>query len=360
VRVERIQVSAFRVPTPARETDGTFEWDATTLVLVQACAEGQTGIGYTYADRATAVFIEEHLRAAVVGVEIPSPQAAWARMRHVVRNVGRPGVASMAIAAVDTALWDLEARRRELPLVELLGRRRGAVLLYGSGGFISYSNDELAAELERWRRDGIRLAKIKVGRDDAADVERLRFARSVVGDDVQLMVDANGAYTPRRAVAQGARYAELGATWFEEPVSSDDVRGMVAVRRALRGAMDVAAGEYGYDLPHFDRLIGAGAVDVLQADVTRCAGITELLRVDALCAAANLPLSLHTAPALHLHVACALDQLRHLEYFADHVRIEDMFFDGVPRPVNGQLTPDTSRAGNGLTFCSRKAEPFRL
>ena len=111
--------------------------------------------------------------------------------------------------------------------------------------------------------------------------------------------------------------------------------------------MRVAAGEYGYDLPYFARMLEAGAVDVQQADVTRCAGITELLRVDALCRAHGRPLSLHCGPAIHAHVATALSQFVHLEYFHDHERIERMLFDGVLEPRDGALWPDLTRAGHG-------------
>jgi L-alanine-DL-glutamate epimerase-like enolase superfamily enzyme len=349
--VERVEVSVHRVPTERPESDGTFEWDATTLVLVRASGAGKTGIGYTYADRATGVFIEEHLRDRVVGADVLAPDQTWDAMRHAIRNMGRPGVASMAMAAVDTALWDLKARALELPLYRLLGARRDAIPLYASGGFTSLTDTELATQLAEWARRGFRMVKMKIGRDPVADIRRVALARNAIGPAVELFVDANGAYTPHAATNQGKRFAEHAVTWFEEPVSSDDLDGLACVRRQLGGMMDIAAGEYGYDLPYFDRIIRAGAVDVLQADVTRCAGITELLRVDALCEAADMPLSLHTAPALHLHVACALGRLRHLEYFIDHVRVEHALFGGVAEARNGMLAPDPDAPGNGLSLC---------
>jgi L-alanine-DL-glutamate epimerase-like enolase superfamily enzyme len=353
--VQRLDVSAYRIPTPAPESDGTFEWDATTLVLAQATAGGVTGIGYTYADRSTAVFIEEHLRDVVIGADAMSPELTWDRMRHVIRNLGRPGVASMAIAAVDTALWDLKSRILDVPLAELLGLARGAVPAYGSGGFTSMSEHELVEQLGGWANDGLRMVKMKVGRDPRADRDRVRLARETLGGAVALFVDANGAYSVTEAIHQGNCFREHGVTWFEEPVSSDDLEGLAAVRRALGGEMDIAAGEYGYDLPYFQRMIDARAVDVLQVDVTRCAGITELVRVAALAAGRQVPLSFHTAPALHLHPALACPGVRHVEYFADHARIERMLFDGVPALKDGMLIPDLTRPGNGLSFRERDA-----
>ncbi|MGH7636941.1 MAG: enolase C-terminal domain-like protein [Gemmatimonadaceae bacterium] len=359
-RVDDLRVSTYVVPTEAPESDGTFEWMRTTMVLVQLRSGSVTGLGYTYADHATAVFIGEHLRDVVVGQDAMQPQRLWDAMRHAIRNVGRPGVASMAMAAVDCAIWDLKARLLNIPLVTLLGARRDAVPLYGSGGFTSYPERELAAQMRRWIDSGLTMVKMKVGRDPAVDVQRVRIVRDAIGRDAELFVDANGAYTPREAIGQGERFADAGVTWFEEPVSSDDLAGLARVRRHLGDRMDIAAGEYGYDLVYFQRMLDAHAVDVIQADVTRCAGITELLRVAALCETRNVPLSLHTAPALHLHVACAVERVRHLEYFFDHERIERMFFDGFPVPVAGALAPDIFRPGNGLLFRERDAERFLL
>jgi L-alanine-DL-glutamate epimerase-like enolase superfamily enzyme len=358
--VDRLDISTYVIPTSSPESDGTFAWDKTTMVLARASSNDVTGIGYTYADRATAVFIDEHLRDRVLGADPMHPQQTWDAMRHAIRNVGRPGIASMAIAAVDTALWDLKARMLQMPLVQLLGAKRGHVPLYGSGGFTSYSDRELSEQLGAWAREGMRMVKMKVGRDPIADVRRVRVARGAIGPDVELFVDANGAHSVREAIAQGERFSAHGVTWFEEPVSSDDLNGLAMVRHHVGDRMDIAAGEYGYDLPYFQRILDAGAVDVLQADVTRCAGITELLRIGALCEAHNVPLSLHTAPALHLHVACACDRVRHLEYFYDHVRIERMLFDGFVEPRDGSLEPDLSEHGNGLAFRAEAAAQFAV
>src|SRR5204863_2488614 len=134
---------------------------------------------------------------------------------------------------------------------------------------------------------------------------------------VELMVDANGAYSPKRALDWAERYAAQGASWFEEPVSSDDLAGLRLLRERAPAGMAIAAGEYGWDEPYFERMLAAGAVDVLQADVTRCGGITGLLAVDGLCAARSMPLSAHCAPAISAHACCGLLSLEHLEYFHD-------------------------------------------
>jgi L-alanine-DL-glutamate epimerase-like enolase superfamily enzyme len=282
-------------------------------------------------------------------------------MVHAIRNLGRPGVCSMAISAVDAALWDLKARLLELPLCYLLGAVRESVPVYGSGGFTTYSLERLASQLGGWVREGIPRVKIKVGSSPGEDLARVRAAREAIGPQAELFVDANGAYSRKQALDLADRFvADADVSWFEEPVSSDDLEGLRLLRDRAPAGMAISAGEYGYDLPYFERMLEAGSVDVLQADVTRCGGITELLRVDALCAARGLPLSLHCGPAIHLHPALALARLAHLEYFHDHVRIEQLLFDGTARPHEGALWPDLERPGNGLEFKRGEAQQYAI
>ncbi len=358
--VEQIDVSAYQVPTDFPESDGTLEWDSTTLVLVEVQASGQQGLGFTYADTATAHLIHDKLAKVVRGCDAMAVPTAWAAMVHAIRNLGRPGIASMAIAAVDIALWDLKARLFDVPLVTLLGAAREGVPVYGSGGFTSYSDKQLKEQLGDWASEGIPRVKMKVGREPERDPERVRVARKAIGPDVELFVDGNGAYSRKQALQLAGVFAEIGVHWFEEPVSSDDLHGLRLLRDRGPAGMDIAAGEYGYNLPYFRRMLEAEAVDVLQADVSRCAGITGFLQVAALCQAHHVPLSAHCAPSLHLHPCCAIGPLRHLEYFHDHVRIEHMLFDGAVPPVGGELRPDLSRPGLGLEFKRADAARFAV
>jgi L-alanine-DL-glutamate epimerase-like enolase superfamily enzyme len=354
--VEELEVGAYTVPTDAPEADGTLAWDATTIVVVHAYAGGQWGLGYSYADVATAKLVQSKLSGIVSGADALAPQAAWTAMVRGIRNLGRPGISSMAIAAVDTALWDLKARLIGLPLCQLLGMAHDRVPIYGSGGFTAYPLERLREQLAGWVYDGIPRVKMKVGSVPEDDPRRVRAAREAIGPDAQLFVDANGAYDRKQALALAERFhAEAEVVWFEEPVSSDDLPGLRLVRDRAPAGMAVAAGEYGYDAVYFERMLAGGSVDVLQADVTRCAGITELLGVDGACRARGVPLSLHCGPSIHLHPALALSQLRHLEYFHDHVRIESLLFDGVVAPRDGALFPDLDRPGNGLELKRQQA-----
>src|SRR5919201_5391868 len=358
VAVERISVSAYEIPTDQPESDGTLAWDSTTLVLVEAAGGGRTGLGFTYADAAAAKLIESKLAGAVRGCDALWPQAAWASMQAAVRNLGQQALSAMAISAVDVALWDLKAKLLGVALADLLGRFRARVPVYGSGGFTSYSNERLAAQLAGWAAGGIPRVKMKVGRDPDADPGRVRGARGAVGPDVELMVDANGAWQRKEALGWMERFAELGVTWVEEPVTSDDLDGLRLLRDRGPAGVAVAAGEYGWDLPYFHRM--ADYVDVLQADVTRCGGITGLLRVDAVCRARSIPFSAHCAPTISAHACCAMETLVHLEYFHDHVRLEALLFDGTLEPEGGFLVPERSAPGLGLELKRADAEEYAL
>jgi L-alanine-DL-glutamate epimerase-like enolase superfamily enzyme len=359
VAVERVDVAAFRVPTAtAEESDGTLTWDSTTLVAVELHGGGATGLGYTYCHPAAAQVVETKLAKIVEGADALMPQATWAQMQVATRQMGHAGIAAMAISAVDVALWDLKARLLGVCLADALPRYRESVPAYGSGGFTSYDDGQLADQLAGWAAAGFGSVKIKVGRHPTDDPHRLDVARAAIGDDVELMVDANGAHAPKQALRWAQRFAsEHGVTYFEEPVSSEDLAGLALVRARGPAGMAVAAGEYGWDLPYFHAMLDAGAVDILQADVSRCGGITNLLRIDGLCKARNLAFSAHCVPAVTAHAGCALETLVHAEYFFDHQRIERMLFDGVPEPDRGQLTPDRSRPGLGLEL--RRADARR-
>ena len=360
VKIDSLEVGAFKIPTETPESDGTYEWDSTTIVVVDLAAGGERGLGYTYADTSTATLIRDHLKEIVVGRDALSINGAWDAMVHSIRNLGRPGICSMAISAIDTALWDLKARLLGLPLVSLFGQARAAMPIYGSGGFTSYSVDKLQKQLGGWVRQGIPRVKMKIGRDAKMDVERVAAAGEAIGQNADLFVDANGAYSCKQALALAEEFSDYGVTWFEEPISSDDLEGLRLIRDRAPGGMEIAAGEYGYDIDYFRRMLEAGAVDVCQADATRCAGFTGFFQVAALCDANHISLSAHCAPALHLHIGCAASCFRHAEYFFDHGRIERMLFDGVLDPVDGALRPDLSRAGHGLELKRADAEAFRI
>jgi L-alanine-DL-glutamate epimerase-like enolase superfamily enzyme len=356
--VEGLAVSAYEIPTDAPESDGTLKWESTTIVVVEARAGGRTGLGYTYGDVAVATLIDSKLATVVEGADALSPPAAWGEMQREIRNAGRPGVGAMAVSAVDVALWDLKAKLLDVCLADALPRFHDSVPVYGSGGFTSYSDRQLRDQLEGWMAAELPRVKIKVGRYPEEDPRRLAICRDVVGDDVELMVDANGAFEPKEALLRAHEYEQFAVAYLEEPVSSEDREGLRLVREHGPAGMAIAAGEYEWEIAALGDL--AECVDIVQADVTRIGGVTNLLRADAICRERQRRFSAHCAPAISAHACCAVEALAHLEYFHDHVRIERMLFDGALDPLGGDLTPDRGRAGLGLELRRADAERYRL
>lgn len=356
--IERVSAQAFTVPTEQAESDGTFEWTRTTLVLARARAGDHEGLGYTYAHRAAGELIAGPLARAVVGGDAMDTASAYSAMGRALRNIGRPGLGWEALSAVDVALWDLKARLLGVSLLDLLGAAREALPVYASGGFTSYNEGELVDEAHAWLAQGFTRVKIKVGRRPAEDHHRAALVRAALGPEVDLFVDANGAWSRKQALEQLAILADLDVRWAEEPVSSDDLEGLRMIRERAPAAVEIAAGEYGYTIVDFRRMIEAGAVDVLMADGTRCGGVTGLLTVAGLAEAHGVPLSTHCAPLLHAHVGAALRGVRHGEYFHDHARVEQLLFSGATRPAGGVLPVERGRPGLGVTLRERDAVRF--
>jgi L-alanine-DL-glutamate epimerase-like enolase superfamily enzyme len=359
-RIEHSSVAVYRVPTDGPEADGTRSWDASTMIAVHLDADGSTGFGYTYGDPAVAAVIAHTLAAIVDGGDVLDLPRTRQAMIDGLRHTGLAGVGAMALSALDQALWDLKARMLGMSLLDLWGAARTSVPLYASGGFTNYSDRQLCEQLQGWVERGFTAMKIKVGREPARDPRRVDLARRAIGPDLALMVDANGAYARKQALALAEAFADHDVRWFEEPLSSDDLDGLRLLRDRAPAGMVIAAGEYGWSTGYFNRILQAGAVDVLQADGSRCGGYSGLFDTAALCRAHGIPLSLHCVPAGHAMIAAALPGLLHLEYFHDHARVEELLLEGLPPVVNGQLVPDRSRPGHGLQLRRNEAERYRL
>jgi L-alanine-DL-glutamate epimerase-like enolase superfamily enzyme len=358
-KINGVRARAFDIPTESEEADGTISWKKTTLVLVELSACGKTGLGYTYGAKEAASIIRGKFAELLTGIEPMNTEAAFESLSSAVRNIGYPGIAAMAISAVDLALWDLKAKILGLSIAGLLGSVRDAAALYGSGGFTSYSDARLRDQLGRWADDGFKRVKMKVGSNPGSDVARVREARKAIGPEVELFVDANGAYSVKQALGFAEAFAGFGVKWFEEPVSSDDLGGLRDIRARAPAPMEIAAGEYGFDVAYFERMLAADSVDVIQADATRCGGITGFRRAIAIAEARHREISAHCAPSLHAALGCSASAVRHLEYFYDHARIERMLFEGIPAPEHGRLRPG-AEPGFGMIFKESDAAKFAV
>ncbi|HLE00460.1 MAG TPA: enolase C-terminal domain-like protein [Bdellovibrionota bacterium] len=359
--ISGFRTSFYEIPTVTHlEADATLSWTKTMFVVVEAESAGKMGLGYAYATRAAAELIHATLAKQVIGAPVFDIPAIRQKLIRVIRDHGRSGIAATAISMIDSALWDLKARILDLPLASVLGQVRSGVPVYGSGGFTSFSLDELERHFEGWIAMGLTRVKMKVGGDPegGADLERVRLVRNAIGIGPELFVDADGVYRPKRAMEMAERFSDFGVSWFEEPVSSEDLTGLRALRERAPFGIEIAAGEYGYDHGYFLRMLQSGSVDVLQADATRCGGFSGFLEIGALCEAFGVPLSANGAPSLHLHVCAAVNRVRNLEYSYDHVGIEKMLFDGFIEPQDGLLYPDLSRPGLGIEL--KKSDALRF
>jgi L-alanine-DL-glutamate epimerase-like enolase superfamily enzyme len=348
--ISSVTAAVRRFPLPEPESDATLTWDATTAVTVTLEAGGHTGVGWTYSSPAAAVVIAEHFSDVVYGHDAFDIAGGWEAMHRAARNLGTRGLVMQALSAIDIAWWDLKARLLDVSLVDLFGATRDRVPIYGSGGFTTLTRGQLEEQVGWWRSVGCHAMKIKIGEAWGTrldrDLKRVHELRRLAGDDVNLMVDANGGYTVAQARRVGAALDDLGVVWFEEPVSSDDVAGLASVRAAVR--CDVTAGEYAADAYEIGHLLPV--VDCLQLDATRCGGYTGFLAGAAMARARNLQVSAHCAPALHAPVAAAVTNLRHIEWFADHARLEPRLVVGAPEPVNGELPVHRDGPGHGMSL----------
>lgn len=358
-RLQKGTVQTYRIPTDETESDGTLKWDHTDLVLVTVQAADKTGIGYTYASPAAASLISDILIPELKGKDALDIPGLWYHMQNKLRNLGHPGISAMAVSAVDNALWDLKAKILGLPLCKLLGKVRESITAYASGGFTSFDPQELKEKFQQWKDEGHHIFKMKIGRDKQQDIKRMEAAREVIGD-AQLFVDANGAYFPTEAAAMADILKEFDVKWYEEPVTSDDLDGLRFVREKIAAGIRVTAGEYGFTPTYFNRMLAAKSVDVLQADATRCGGITGFLKAHTLCEAYHMPFSAHCAPSLHMHPGVALKNMQHIEYFRDHVKIESELFEGFVHASDGKMFPDLSRPGFGIEFKYSDAKKYLI
>ena len=359
VPIGKVRARAFTIPTDKPEADGTIAWNSTTLIVVEVSGGNMVGLAYTYACASITKLIELKLADTIAGLDAMDPPAAWRAMQRAVRNLGREGLAATAISAVDAALYDLKARIIDVPLATLLGAYRNAVPIYGSGGFTTYSDDEL--QKPAWRLGVAR--RLRLRQDEGRHRPRRRPASRSGRQSSDRRGDAVCRWQRRLHGQAGS-----GACRPFLPSSTSAgsrsrcrrtiLRGLREIRKRAPAGMDIAAGEYAYTISYVRAMLEAAAVDVQQADVTRCGGVTAFLQIGALCEAFHIDLSGHCAPALHLHVACAVPRLRHLEWFHDHVRIEHMLFEGAPTPRGGAIRPDLSRPGNGLAFKHQDAARY--
>lgn len=311
---------------------------------------GVEGLGFGSAVPAIRSVIEANLKDLLIGEDPFEIEKHWEAMFWRVRGYGRKGIAFCAISSLDIALWDLKAKALGLPLYRLLGPYRESVPVYGSGGWTNFSEKELIEEQTSYVERGMRSIKMKVGKDfgksEREDLRRLAAVRKAVGDDVEILIDANNGYYAKQAIAMAREFEQYRVGWFEEPVLADDIDGLAAVARAT--PIPIATGEHEYTKFGFKDLISRGGADVVQPDLGRVGGITEWLKVAHLAHAFNLPVAPHAYALVALQVACATPNLRIVEYLGTEEQGYRAFFTDFPEPKDGMWAPYPDRPGLGV------------
>ena len=311
-------------------------------------AQGHTGVGFSYSKRAGGPAQYAHAKEVAEGLigEDPNDIArVYDKLLWAGASVGRSGVATQALAAIDVALWDLKAKRAGLPLAKLLGAHRDSVRTYNtSGGFLNASLEEVRDRATRSLEEGIGGIKIKVGLPDSAeDLRRVAGVREHIGTDVPLMVDANQQWDRATALRMGRRLEEFDLVWIEEPLDAYDAEGHAQLAAALD--TPIATGEMLASVAEHVRLIDARACDIIQPDAPRVGGITQFLRLAALADQRGLGLAPHFAMEIHLHLAAAYPREPWVEHFD---WLDPLFEERLETRDGRMLVPD--RPGLGVTL----------
>jgi len=355
--IERITTAYYRLPLEASGDAGHGLLDVEELVLVEVTADGLVGHGYAYTigrgGRAIRALIEHDLAPLLIGQPADDVEALWDRLWRGVLYVGRGGLAAFAVAALDIALWDLRGLRERKPLWSLVGGTARAIPAYGSGVDLPKPLDELLRQVEGFIEKGYSGVKVKVGKPDAAeDDARVAAVRKLIGDGVDLMVDANMAWTTDVAFERGKRLSEYKPRWLEEPCPPEDVPGHVMLQREL--PMPIAVGESLHSVAEFARYVETKAVGVVQIDPVTNGGITASLRALRLADAAGLATSSHYTDEISAHVLCASARPIYVE---KHAFALDPYLERPQVVTRGAVRP-TDDPGTGMRFDRAALAPY--
>ena len=346
--IAAVQADHYRVPLPVAVSDSTHGvMAAFELITVRIRdRDGAEGLGYTYTVGAGGAaihnLIARDLAPLLAGADETRIEALWQKLWWAVHYVGRGGLAIHAISALDTALWDLMAKRRGLPLWRLLGGHDPRVPAYAGGIDLQFPLEQLLRQTEDNLARGFRAIKMKVGRDRLAeDVARVKAMRELLGPEVPLMVDANMRWSADQAIRAARAFAPHDVFWLEEPTIPDDVAGHVRILR--EGGLPLAAGENLHTLYEFQALIAAGGVSFPEPDLSNCGGVSAWLKVARLAEAANLPVTSHGVHDLHVHLLAAVPNASYLEahgfglerFMAEPLALEDGKAIAPERPGHG-------------------------
>ena len=362
MRISAIQSDLYHIPLPTVLTDATHgkmrHFAVITVRIRTDC--GAEGLGFTYTvgktgGSAVLAMVLDDLVPILHGADPRNIEQLWDRMWWHLHYVGRGGIASFAISAVDIALWDLRAKLAEEPLWRLLGGQDPRAQVYAGGIDLELSLDELARQTEDNLNRGFRAIKMKVGRDNLADdVERVASMRRLLGPDIPLMVDANMHWSVEQAIRASHAFAEHDVYWLEEPTIPDDVEGHRRIQ--TEGRLPIATGENLHTIYEFQKIIAGGGVSFPEPDVSNIGGITPWMKVAHLAEAHNLPVTSHGVHCLHVHLLAAVPNASFLE--AHGFGLEEYIREPVEISDGYAVAPD--RPGHGVEFDCDKLDVHRV
>jgi L-alanine-DL-glutamate epimerase-like enolase superfamily enzyme len=363
LRITAIETAHYRIPqtvfSPTPLTDTTHSIEALDLIIATVkTADGVVGTGYTYTTGHCAAAVKAMLDTEVapqaIGQSCRDAERLWTEAWWRTHWAGRGGVSTLAMAALDIAFWDAQAIAAGLPLFRYLGAHREQIRGYASAVNLSLSLPALMAQAEAFVAQGFTGYKLKVGQPTPRlDADRLKAVRDVLGEERLLIVDANMGLTPAEAMRLARDLERYDAYWFEEPLIPEDVAGHAALAKST--TVPIAAGENLYSKYQFQEYFRAGALNIVQADVIRCGGITEWLKIAHMAQAANLPMAPHFVAELHVHLLCAVPNALILEYLP--------WFDALveePLRHQGGVFAPPERPGHGIRFALGKLAPYRV
>jgi L-alanine-DL-glutamate epimerase-like enolase superfamily enzyme len=353
MKIEQIRIEHYSVPSSlfAKNdvTDTTHHIPSLEIIIARIQTDtGIEGIGYTYTTGHNALTVKQMIIEEIIPVYLHQPlrqyDYLWNKAWWNTHWAGRGGVSTLAVAAVDIGVWDALAKAAGLPLYKFIGEHRTGIQAYGSGVNLSYSLDELLEETKEHMQSGFVGVKIKVGMPDIEeDVERLKAVRKLIGNRVKIMVDANMGWHMNEAIMRTNALREIGLAWIEEPFIPEDIDSHAFLGKIA--GIPIAAGENLYSKFQFNDYFAKQAIQVVQADVIRCGGITEWLKVARLAEVYNLPMAPHFVVDLHVSLLCAIPNA----YIAENLPwFHPVQIDPI-RTTDGILRPKDI-PGHGIEF----------
>ena len=318
-RIERIELRMVDLVPKVKRTDAiqSFVSQETPIVTITD-SDGASGTGYSYTigtgGASVMRLLADHLAPRIIGRDAERIEAIWHELEFMTHATTIGAITAIALAAIDTALWDLRARKQGLPLWKLAGGAREKCPLYTTeGGWLHIETEALVEDAVEAKAKGFIGSKVKIGRPQGSeDFARLAAVRKAVGEGYEIMTDANQGFGLDEAIRRAERLRDIDLAWIEEPLAADDIDGHV--RLSARSSTPIAVGESLYSIRHFREYMQKGACSVVQVDVGRIGGITPWLKVAHAAEAFDMPVCPHFLMELHVSMVCAVRNGKYVEY----------------------------------------------